>query len=633
MKSLIAVAVLVTLAACHRDEVCGDGVDNDDDGLVDCDDANCFFDDACDDCGNGVVDANEACDDAADPERCAGCFLIDCGNGVVDDGEDCDHGPRGDRFCTDTCTFVCGNLLIEGNEECDDANDVDNDHCTRCRWNVCGDGVVNELPQLFGFVEECDDANDDPLDGCHQCVRVECGDGRTTGLEECDDAQDAECDGCVSHVCGNNRRDLDEVCDGTDVAAGLVCASNCTLCGNNIVDEGEECDEVSISCRGCVIAFCGDGVRDRYLDEECDDGNDSELDNCLNDCRRPYCGDGRIDAAGGEICEDEPWCFRRGRRDCTNPPEVEIRDEAGNAFWLGHLLAHRSFGGRTTFVSRASGNAVMMVETSASDASVLGSRLHSVDDLPTAIFVGTPETHIGFGWAGTTTLALEVDVGDRVELGLRTREHAGAVTSAVAVDADGNEHGDVLLALAEGGIVRMSDPLGPLPYEERINNVAVVATLQVETRADGAMRVWALVDDHVAIVDAHSGAISAPLFEGAAQLFTIADDAGGAVYVQDFSGALLRRTQQGFVEVVGGLPLVPLALFNAGDDDDIDVAYIDAGLIVFRRSSTGYQPMTSDLMPRARLISAGAMPFAARNGVVVVDTHTRLLTFPGRPAP
>jgi CSLREA domain-containing protein len=48
------------------------------------------------------------------------------------------------------------------------------------------------------------------------------------------------------------------------------------------------------------VSLCGNGVLDV---EECDDGNQDNTDDCLNSCRRPYCGDGFVQA-GVEQCDD-----------------------------------------------------------------------------------------------------------------------------------------------------------------------------------------------------------------------------------------------------------------------------------------------------------------------------------------
>jgi hypothetical protein len=58
-------------------------------------------------------------------------------------------------------------------------------------------------------------------------------------------------------------------------------------------------------CRGT----CGDAVV--TLDEICDDGaNDGSYGGCAPGClsRGPFCGDGKVDASGGEECDGTPNC-------------------------------------------------------------------------------------------------------------------------------------------------------------------------------------------------------------------------------------------------------------------------------------------------------------------------------------
>ena len=69
----------------------------------------------------------------------------------------------------------------------------------------------------------------------------------------------------------------------------------------------------SVSCGDQVVvretqAECGNGIVDS--DEQCDDGNDSQLDDCTDGCLLARCGDGvtRTDLTAGdegyEACDD-----------------------------------------------------------------------------------------------------------------------------------------------------------------------------------------------------------------------------------------------------------------------------------------------------------------------------------------
>lgn len=121
---------------------------------------------------------------------------------------------------------------------------------------VCGDGLIDPG-------EECDDGNLDSEDPCTaQCKENVCGDGILLwGVEECD--------------------------------GGVGCDPFCHLlptavCGNGVVEEGEECDDgdqdnLDNCLSSCKKARCGDGFLQTGI-EPCDDGNNIDQDGCNADC-------------------------------------------------------------------------------------------------------------------------------------------------------------------------------------------------------------------------------------------------------------------------------------------------------------------------------------------------------------
>jgi cysteine-rich repeat protein len=83
------------------------------------------------------------------------------------------------------------------------------------------------------------------------------------------------------------------------------------VCGNGTPEGDEECDDGNDSnedacLNDCVDASCGDG----YVwdgEETCDDGtNDGSYGGCESDCQAlsAHCGDGTIDEGEGELCDD-----------------------------------------------------------------------------------------------------------------------------------------------------------------------------------------------------------------------------------------------------------------------------------------------------------------------------------------
>jgi cysteine-rich repeat protein len=95
-------------------------------------------------------------------------------------------------------------------------------------------------------------------------------------------------------------------------------------CGDGWVQEGEQCDDENLASGlmqyapkyflhfqgdGCDASCfiegpgCGDGILQEG--EECDDGNGYNTDNCTNQCKFPFCGDGYVQSHLGEECDDK----------------------------------------------------------------------------------------------------------------------------------------------------------------------------------------------------------------------------------------------------------------------------------------------------------------------------------------
>jgi len=153
-------------------------------------------------CGDGLVEGDEACDDGnvTDGDGCSAACVIetrtetDCGDGMDNDDDglvdcadsDCAGGP--------VCTPVCGDGVVAGSEACDDGNNTDGDGCSAtCEEEVgteilCEDRVDNDGD---GFVDCLDpDCADDPF-----CL---CGNGVVDSGEGCDDGNNTDGDGCSS---------------------------------------------------------------------------------------------------------------------------------------------------------------------------------------------------------------------------------------------------------------------------------------------------------------------------------------------------------------------------------------------------------------------------------------------------
>lgn len=207
-------------------DTCADAVDNDCDGLADCDDIDCAGDPICA-CGNGICDVGEdSCDcpeDCGTPPATEEPFLS-CADAVDNDCDglaDCD-----DSDCVGDPTCPCGNGVCEGGENCvtcpEDCISGQGGTCDSCFKGVCNG--------------DCHPNKEGPE--CQDCAPSHCcGDGTCEGLETVDNCaidcaclSDAECDDgnpCTIDVCDP----LTGGCSSTWAACGLddgCCAPDCT---------------------------------------------------------------------------------------------------------------------------------------------------------------------------------------------------------------------------------------------------------------------------------------------------------------------------------------------------------------------------------------------------------------------
>ncbi len=364
-------------------EACDDGNANNGDGCI----ATCMVA-ACGDgfrktSGGGP---NEQCDDGnpTNGDGCdTNCTNSRCGNGVVGAPETCDdsNSVNGDG-CDNNCTATaCGNGIKTSGETCDDGNASSTDACTNaCANAACGDGFIKTSGA--GPNEVCDDSNTTSGDGCDaNCTPTGCPNGVVTSGETCDDGNPTSGDGCDVNCtptgCNNGVVSPDEDCEDGNLIDGDGCDSNCTTtgCGNGIATLGEECDDGNSrnddACVvGCLDARCGDSFKQRTVEEcddgclagvpnvcevvddddngcsrtctrtrparcgngdveapeTCDDGNNSDADDCTNSCETAVCGDGIVHdrQSGSEDCDD-------GNAAAGDGCSVVCTSECGNA--------------------------------------------------------------------------------------------------------------------------------------------------------------------------------------------------------------------------------------------------------------------------------------------------------------
>jgi cysteine-rich repeat protein len=248
-------------------------------------------------CGDGIQQTTERCDDGniIDGDGCsADCKSQEiCGDTTISSaaGEVCDDGNAlGGDGCAADCKSVevCGNMIRDVGEACDDGNTVPGDGCSgNCRsTEICGNGIVD-------LNEKCDDGG--TAGGCNDDCQggTGCGDGaidkdgQGNALEECDDGNSDNQDDCTNNchlnLCGDGIQQTSGTrIEGCDPSLNFGETSGCNI--------------------DCTTATCGDGKINKARSEQCDDKNAVNEDACKNDCTVNYCGDG-VEGGPNEACD------------------------------------------------------------------------------------------------------------------------------------------------------------------------------------------------------------------------------------------------------------------------------------------------------------------------------------------
>jgi Peptidase family M23 len=301
----LAMAVGVGCAANASREYCDNGVDDNGDGLVDCDDPKCVYvdrcaegDEVCDDQWDNDRDGATDCDDndclgapaCAPPELCgdgldndldgaADCADYDCieepdCEGVENCNDNVDNDGDGDADCDDSdcaSTPVC-----MGTEICFDSIDNDGDGDVDCDDSDCA-----ALPACQGTVEYCDDDVDNDGDG-----DVDCDDSDCAALPDCQDPDpcsgQADGDYCGSDLGGLATHSSLYTCQSGQTASEIACVNGCA--------DGD-CNPVASDPCGSATSgngpYCGDTLSGGTVGTvyNCVNGVTSSTEVCVNGCK------------------------------------------------------------------------------------------------------------------------------------------------------------------------------------------------------------------------------------------------------------------------------------------------------------------------------------------------------------
>jgi len=361
--ALLLSALLVPgLALAESD--CTDGLDNDADLLVDCNDPGC--------CGFAGC-AGFACDDGVfctvgatcQAGACTGATPRSCDDGVTCTADSCDE--VGAQCVNTTNDVVCDNgEFCDGPEVCNPATDCQPGVPTDCSDGIdCTVDTCDEVSDTCGSVPDdalCDDAAFcngvefcSAMFGCESGTQVDCS-GSTVGCATgfCNEITDAcgvipDDDACDNGLICDGR----ETCDlggACNAGTALDCSGQTGSCGTGYCDEladacdvlpmnegvtcddGDPCTPADVCTAGACVAggtTCGDGALDAACGEQCDPPSSEVCGNLVDDdgdtlidCLDDDCG-----ALAGPTCNDQ--CMVVGACKSLGRTRAKIRFKPG----------------------------------------------------------------------------------------------------------------------------------------------------------------------------------------------------------------------------------------------------------------------------------------------------------------
>ena len=337
---------------------CGDNLDNDGDGKVDCNDPDCVAAPECNQSADGDTDGDGYRDDVdCDPynpyvnpgasevdnngidDDCDG--VVDSGsgsggNGSGSGGNGSGNNPQAGTVCSDTCTDGFGNILYGANDgTCQDGGFGDGialilgsaacafgTDCSDCGVRVDADGDFHEDDPLglgLALYSDCNDADptinssayDVPDDGIDQdCdgsdASSSSGGGSSTPSSEsdCSDGVDEDQDGLTD--CDDSDCASDSACQSSNGCSStevLDCIGECTAAtwvGDGICDENAPYYDLNCAQFNYDGGDCS-GSSGSSTESDCTNGIDDDQDS-LTDCNDSDCASDPACQSSGSSC-------------------------------------------------------------------------------------------------------------------------------------------------------------------------------------------------------------------------------------------------------------------------------------------------------------------------------------------